>query len=44
MIPMFNYDLGSPYTFLGGRGCPEIHARLTNHGGQLGAMLLFQRS
>jgi SAM-dependent methyltransferase len=44
LIPMNNYDLGALVTLLGDRGCTHVHARLTNHGGHLGAMLLFRRT
>jgi SAM-dependent methyltransferase len=42
-IPMNNYDLGVVYRMLAGQGCGAIHARLTDHGGHLGAMLIFQK-
>lgn len=42
-IPMNNYDMGSLYTLLANRGCGEVHARLTDHGGHLGAMLIFRK-
>lgn len=43
LIPMFQYDLGALFALLGDHGCTHVHARLTNHGGHLGAMLLFRR-
>jgi SAM-dependent methyltransferase len=43
LIPMNNYDLGTLATLLRDRGCSHVHARLTDHGGHLGAMLLFRR-
>jgi SAM-dependent methyltransferase len=43
LIPMNNYDLGALITLLRDRGCAHVHARLTDHGGHLGAMLLFRR-
>lgn len=43
LIPMNNYALGDLLTMLGDNGCPHIHARLTDHGGHLGAMLLFRK-
>jgi SAM-dependent methyltransferase len=43
LIPMHNYDLGALFTLLGDRGCSHVHARLTDHGGHLGVMLLFRR-
>jgi hypothetical protein len=39
---MNNYDLGVIMARLAERGCIDVHARLTDHGGHLGAMLLFQ--
>lgn len=44
LIPMNEYDLGDVMTVLRDRGCLHVHARLTDHGGHLGAMLLFQRT
>lgn len=44
LIPMNEYDLGALATLLAHRGCTHVHARLTDHGGHLGAMLLFQRA
>lgn len=43
-IPMNEYDLGDIMTLLRDRGCSHVHARLTDHGGHLGAMLIFQRT
>ena len=43
LIPMYRYDLGELLALLSGRGCTHVYARLTDHGGHLGAMLLFQR-
>lgn len=43
LIPMNAYDLGALCTLLADRGCTHVHARLTDHGGHLGAMLLFQK-
>jgi SAM-dependent methyltransferase len=43
LIPMYRYDLGALFALLGDLGCTHVHARLTDHGGHLGAMLLFQR-
>jgi SAM-dependent methyltransferase len=43
LIPMNEYDLAELVTLLGDRGCTHVHARLTDHGGHLGAMLLFKR-
>lgn len=43
LIPMHRYDLGALFALLGDRGCTHVHARLTDHGGHLGAMLLFRR-
>ena len=40
---MNNYDLGALYRMLSDSGCREVHARLTDHGGHLGAMLIFRR-
>lgn len=42
-IPMNKYDLGALYRMLGDNGCHEVHARLTDHGGHLGAMLIFRK-
>jgi SAM-dependent methyltransferase len=44
LIPMHQYDLGALHSLLGDRGCTHVHARLTDHGGHLGAMLLFRRA
>ena len=44
VIPMNEYDLGALLAMLSDRGCTHVHARLTDHGGHLGAMLLFRRS
>jgi hypothetical protein len=44
VIPMNNYDVGAILTLLGARGCAHVHARLTAHGGHLGAMFIFRRS
>lgn len=43
LIPMNRYDLGALLTMLGDLGCLHVHARLTDHGGHLGAMLLFRK-
>jgi SAM-dependent methyltransferase len=43
LIPMNAYDLGVLYALLGDRGCTHVHARLTDHGGHLGAMLMFRK-
>ena len=43
LIPMNTYDLGDLLTMLGEHGCTHVHARLTDHGGHLGAMLLFRK-
>jgi SAM-dependent methyltransferase len=43
LIPMNTYDLGDLLTMLGSHGCSHVHARLTDHGGHLGAMLLFRK-
>ncbi len=42
LIPMNQYDLGALLSLLGDRGCTHVHARLTDHGGHLGAMLIFK--
>lgn len=42
-IPMNNYDIGAIYRLLSEQGCTHVHARLTDHGGHLGAMLIFQK-
>ena len=44
LIPMNNYDIGALLALLHDHGCSHVHARLTDHGGHLGAMLLFQRA
>jgi SAM-dependent methyltransferase len=44
LIPMNQYDLGQLFTMLGDHGCTDVHARLTDHGGHLGAMLLFRKA
>lgn len=41
-IPMHNYDLGRLISFLADQGCAAVHALPTDHGGHLGAMLIFQ--
>ena len=43
LIPMNEYDMGALFSLLAERGCTHLHARLTDHGGHLGAMLLFQK-
>lgn len=43
LIPMHEYDLAVLFAWLGDHGCRHVHARLTDHGGHLGAMLLFQK-
>lgn len=42
-IPMNSYDIGALYRMLADNGCGEVHARLTDHGGHLGAMLIFRK-
>jgi SAM-dependent methyltransferase len=44
LIPMNAYDLGALYARLAEHGCSHVHARLTDHGGHLGAMLVFQKT
>ena len=44
LIPMHNYDLAAVLSLLGDHGCGSLHARLTDHGGHLGAMFIFQRA
>jgi 2-polyprenyl-3-methyl-5-hydroxy-6-metoxy-1,4-benzoquinol methylase len=44
MIPMHEYDLAQIFTLLGDAGCAHVHARLTDHGGHLGAMLIFRKA
>ena len=41
---MNEYNMGDIMTLLRDRGCSHVHARLTDHGGHLGAMLIFQRT
>jgi SAM-dependent methyltransferase len=43
LIPMHQYELGDLFALLRDHGCTQVHARLTDHGGHLGAMLLFRR-
>ena len=43
LIPMNAYDLGALHTLLADRGCTHVHARFIDHGGHLGAMLLFEK-
>ncbi len=43
LIPMNAYDLGQLFSLLGRHGCEHVHVRLTDHGGHLGAMLLFRK-
>jgi SAM-dependent methyltransferase len=43
LIPMNQYDPAALLALLGDHGCTHVHARLTDHGGHLGAMLLFRR-
>jgi hypothetical protein len=43
LIPMNEYDLGALFTLLSDHGCTAVHARLTDHGGHLGAMLLLRK-
>jgi SAM-dependent methyltransferase len=42
-IPMNVYDLGTLFSRLADHGCTHVHARLTDHGGHLGAMLLYRK-
>jgi 2-polyprenyl-3-methyl-5-hydroxy-6-metoxy-1,4-benzoquinol methylase len=43
-IPMYNYNLGAVCRVLADNGCREVYARLTDHGGHLGAMLSFRKA
>ena len=43
LIPMNEYDIGALLTLLAEQGCTHVHARMTDHGGHLGAMLLFEK-
>ena len=43
LIPMHEYDLARIFTLLGDAGCVSVHSRLTDHGGHLGAMLIFRK-
>ena len=43
LIPMNEYDPATVLALLSDQGCTHVHARLTDHGGHLGAMLLFKR-
>ena len=42
-IPMNAYDLAQIFALLQQRGCGQVSALLTDHGGHLGAMLLFRK-
>jgi SAM-dependent methyltransferase len=42
-MPMYEYDLAQLYTMLWAHGCTAVHARLEEHAGHLGAMLLFRK-
>ena len=42
LIPMYEYRLETLVESLRARGCGEVHALLTDHGGHRGAMLLFR--
>ena len=42
-MPMYAYDLNRLHHLLYGHGARAVHARLTDHAGHLGAMLLFRR-
>jgi SAM-dependent methyltransferase len=42
MIPMYQYDLGRILNLLRDRGCTVAHLLPTDHGGHLGATILFQ--
>jgi len=44
MIPVHEYDLGKLFALLQCHGCSEVWAILTDHGGHLGAMLLFRKA
>jgi SAM-dependent methyltransferase len=44
LIPMYRYELADLFALLGDHGCTHVHARLTDHGGHLGAMLIFRRA
>lgn len=44
LIPMNEYDLSQLFAWLADQGCSHVHARLTDHGGHLGAMLLFRKA
>jgi SAM-dependent methyltransferase len=41
-IPMYEYDVGRLLTRLTQRGCSAAHLLLTDHGGHLGAVILFR--
>lgn len=40
-VPMFEYDLEALFDCFERHGCREMHLELTDHGGHLGAMILF---
>lgn len=42
MFPMFEYPLDVLFGVLSARGCERVHASFTNHGGHLGALLVFR--
>jgi hypothetical protein len=41
-MAMYQYDLRRLYAALWAHGCAAVHARLEEHAGHLGAMLLFR--
>jgi 2-polyprenyl-3-methyl-5-hydroxy-6-metoxy-1,4-benzoquinol methylase len=43
VISLFEYDLVRLIEMIEARGCPRVLVELTNHGGDLGAMLYFAR-
>jgi hypothetical protein len=44
MMPMFEYDRAVLLQLLKNANCAELHERSTDHGGHLGAVLMFRKS
>lgn len=42
LIPMYEYDLHRLFATLQARRCDRVHVSLTDHGGHMGAMLVFR--
>jgi hypothetical protein len=41
---MHAYDLSRVFALVQEQGCPHCHVQLTDHGGQLGALVFFQKA